>query len=133
MAEETIRLSTLRDQIEQGLRAMDAGLVVFGADAPRLPNTLAFAGSEHTAEMALMRLDLAGVALSSGSACSSGKVKSSHVLAAMGVDGSLARRALRVSLGWSTSSEDVIQFMTRYEQTLGPQHTAKTTGAIRAA
>ena len=133
MAEESLRLGSLRDRIEAGLHALDAGLMVFGADAPRLPNTLAFAGSAQTAEMALMRLDLAGIALSSGSACSSGKVKSSHVLAAMGVDEALARRALRISLGWSTSPEDVIQFMTRYEQTLGPQHTAKTTGAIRAA
>ena len=133
MAEESIRLAALRDRLEADLRVLDAGLVVFGADAPRLPNTLAFAGSEHTAEMALMRLDLAGVALSSGSACSSGKVKSSHVLAAMGVDDTLARRALRISLGWSTQADDVIQFMTRYEQTLGPKHSAKTSGAIRAA
>ena len=130
---EAHRLSALRDQIEAGLSKLDPGLVVFGGDAPRLPNTLAFAGSDHTAEMSLMRLDLAGVALSSGSACSSGKVKSSHVLAAMGVDGTLARRALRISLGWSTSSEDVIQFMTRYEQTLGPKHPMKQTGATRAA
>jgi len=106
---------------------------MFGAEAPRLPNTLAFAGSEHSAEMALMRLDLAGIALSSGSACSSGKVKSSHVLAAMGVDGTVARRALRISLGWSTQEDEVIQFMTRYEQTLGPKQTAKQSGAIRAA
>ena len=133
MAEESIRLAALRDRLEADLRALDAELVVFGADAPRLPNTLAFAGSEHTAEMALMRLDLAGVALSSGSACSSGKVKSSHVLAAMGVEDKLARRALRISLGWSTQADDVIQFMTRYEQTLGPKHSAKTSGAIRAA
>lgn len=133
MADEAVRLACLRDRIETGLRHLDSGLVMFGAEAPRLPNTLAFAGSEHSAEMALMRLDLAGIALSSGSACSSGKVKSSHVLAAMGVDGTVARRALRISLGWSTQEDEVIQFMTRYEQTLGPKQTAKQSGAIRAA
>lgn len=129
MAGENIRLALLRDQIEAGLRGFEAGLTVFGESVPRLPNTLAFAGATHSAEMALMRLDLAGVALSSGSACSSGKVKSSHVLAAMGVDETLAKRALRVSLGWSTTPDDVIQFLMRYEQTLAP----KQTGAVRAA
>lgn len=126
---EASRLQTLRNRIEQELLALDPDLIVFGAKMPRLPNTLAFAGSSCSAEMALMRLDLAGVALSSGSACSSGKVKSSHVLAAMGVDETVAKRALRISLGWSTTEDDVIQFLSRYEHAIGPKRSGATCAA----
>jgi cysteine desulfurase len=129
IAQDGQRLQLLRDRIEQHLKALDPDLVVHGSDAPRLPNTLAFSHGSVSAEMALMQLDLAGVALSSGSACSSGKVKSSHVLAAMGVSEAVAKRALRVSLGWTTTDADVIQFIERYEKTLAP----KQTGKIKAA
>ena len=76
---------------------------IFGASAPRLANTSNFALPGIAAETALMALDLDGVMVSSGAACSSGKVKPSHVLTAMGVPDDLARCALRVSFGWNST------------------------------
>jgi cysteine desulfurase len=100
----------LRDEMTARLRALAPEAVVFGADVPRLPNTLAFAIPGFAAAALLMRLDLEGVAVSSGSACSSGKVGPSHVLAAMRVPAELAAGALRVSLGWASSEADVAAF-----------------------
>ncbi|MGU3362697.1 cysteine desulfurase family protein [Methylobacterium sp. M6A4_1b] len=102
----TDRLAALRDGIAHGLRACAPDLVVFGAGAPRLPNTLCFAVPGLDAPTALMRLDLSGVAISSGSACASGKVARSPVLMAMGVTPALAAGALRVSLGWNSTESD---------------------------
>ena len=84
---------------------LEAGVTVLGEGAPRLSNTLCFAPPGWSAEMQIMALDLAGVMVSSGSACSSGKVKASHVIAAMGLE-SLAGSVLRVSGGWSTTRAD---------------------------
>jgi cysteine desulfurase len=81
--------------------------VIFGQEIARLPNTSLFAAPGMKAETAIIAFDLNGIAVSSGSACSSGKVQASHVLAAMGVDSALARGAVRVSLGWNTSEADV--------------------------
>src|SRR5215212_7918436 len=111
LTEEEARLSALRDFAQAELRRLVPQAVVFGAATARLPNTLAFAIPEIKAETGLIRFDLAGVALSSGSACSSGKVKRSHVLAAMGVEPGLAEGALRLSLGWNSTKEDVIRFV----------------------
>jgi cysteine desulfurase len=102
--DESRRLAAMRDRFEFGLPA-DA--VVFGAGAPRLPNTSNFALPGLSAETAVIALDLDGVAVSSGAACSSGKVRSSRVLAAMGVDAVLAKAALRVSFGHESREEDV--------------------------
>ncbi len=110
-AGEALRLLALRDLLEAGLRRLAPDCQVFGQAAPRLPNTTAFAVPGVAAETALAALDLAGVAISSGSACSSGKVEPSHVLAAMGVAPELARGALRVSLGWTTTAADVDRFL----------------------
>jgi len=107
---EAMRLAALRDQLAQRLREIAPEAVVFGAPAPRLPNTLAFAAPGVAAATLLIALDLAGVAVSSGSACSSGKVTPSHVLAAMGVEPGLAAGAIRVSLGWASRDEDVDRF-----------------------
>lgn len=107
---EAARLSELRARLEEELLGLAPGAAIFGAGAPRLPNTCAFAIPGLTAETALMAFDLEGIALSSGSACSSGKVKRSHVLGAMGVSDDLARSALRVSLGWSVTFQDVAAF-----------------------
>jgi cysteine desulfurase len=82
-------------------------MIVFADDAPRLPNTTLFTVPGLKAETAVIGFDLAGIAVSSGSACSSGKVQPSHVLEAMGFDGELAQGAVRLSLGWSTSDADV--------------------------
>lgn len=101
------RMAALRDRLEAGIKATTPDAVVFGADVPRLPNTTLFAVPGLKAETAIIAFDLNGVAVSSGSACSSGKVQASHVLAAMGVEPDLARGAVRVSLGWSTTEADV--------------------------
>ncbi len=102
LAEEAARLAALRDACEARLRALAPEAVVFGAEAPRLPNTFAFALPGLAAGTLLMRLDLDGIAASSGSACSSGKVGPSHVLAAMGIAPALAAGAIRISLGWAS-------------------------------
>ncbi len=81
--------------------------IVFGERAPRLDNTSNFAVPGLSAETSVMALDLDGVMVSSGSACSSGKVAPSHVLAAMGVPEQIARCALRASLGWNSEEADV--------------------------
>jgi cysteine desulfurase len=101
----------LRDALAEGLRAIAPGIVVFGEDVPRLPNTLKFAAPGLAAETQVMGMDLAGVAVSAGSACSAGKVAAPYVLAAMGVDPALARCAVRVSLGWTTTAADIDAFL----------------------
>lgn len=101
---EAARLRAMRDRFEATL-PKDA--VVFGANAQRLPNTSNFALPGLTAETAVIAMDLEGVAVSSGAACSSGKVRSSRVLAAMGVAPDLARAALRVSFGHESKESDV--------------------------
>ena len=98
--------------------------VIFGEDAPRLPNTLAFAIPRVAAATLLMRLDLEGVAVSSGSACSSGKVGPSAVLAAMGVAPELSRGAIRVSLGWASGEADVEAFAAALAKSLRPRGAA---------
>jgi len=100
-------LTALRDRFEAELLRAAPDAMIFGGRVSRLPNTSNFAIPGLSAETALIALDLDGVAVSSGSACSSGKVKPSHVLAAMGVDEALARCGLRVSFGWSSRDEDV--------------------------
>jgi cysteine desulfurase len=99
--------SVLRERFETELKSAAPDAVIFGASAPRLPNTSNFALPGVAAETAVMALDLDGIMVSSGSACSSGKVRPSHVLNAMGVSDSLARCALRVSFGWNSSDADV--------------------------
>jgi cysteine desulfurase len=108
---DAARMSVLRDRLEAGLKRITPQAVIFGANAPRLPNTTAFAVPGVKAETAIIAFDLNGIAVSSGSACSSGKVQSSHVLSAMGVDPALVRGGVRVSLGWSTTEAEVDQFL----------------------
>ena len=110
---------TLRDRFEQGLRAFAPDAVIFGADAPRLPNTSAFAIPGLSAGTLLMALDLEGFAISSGAACSSGKIAPSHVLAAMGVEPSLAAGALRMSLGVATEVADIDAFLAALAMIVG--------------
>lgn len=100
-------MRTLRDRLEAGLRSASPDIVVFGAGAERLPNTTLFALNGMKAETAVIAFDLEGVAVSSGAACSSGKVQPSHVLAAMGVPPQLARAAVRVSLGPTTTQSEI--------------------------
>jgi cysteine desulfurase len=100
-------MRALRDRFEAGLRSASPDIVVFGAGAERLPNTTLFALNSMKAETAVIAFDLEGVAVSSGAACSSGKVQPSHVLAAMGVPPQLARAAVRVSLGPTTTQSEI--------------------------
>jgi cysteine desulfurase len=104
---DVTRMAALRDRLESDLKAATPQAVVFGAGVPRLPNTTLFAVPGLKAETAIIAFDLNGIAVSSGSACSSGKVQASHVLAAMGVDPSLSRGAVRISLGWTTTESDL--------------------------
>src|SRR5450830_431405 len=104
---DAVRMAALRDKFEAGLKAAAPQAVIFGQGTARLPNTTLFALPGMKAETAIIAFDLNGIAVSSGAACSSGKVQASHVLAAMGVDPALARGAVRVSLGWSTSEGDI--------------------------
>jgi cysteine desulfurase len=105
---ETERLSSLRDRLSAGLREMLPGVVVNGGDAPeRLPNVLNISVPGIDLEGALTALDLEGVCVSSGSACTTGSVEPSHVIQAMGREGELARNAIRLSLGWGTRAEEI--------------------------
>ncbi len=101
------RVSRLRDTLEAA--APDA--VIVGAEAPRLPNTSAIAMPGTPAETQIIALDLDGIMVSAGAACSSGKVGPSHVLEAMGVAPEIARSTIRVSLGWSTTEADINHFI----------------------
>ena len=111
LAAETSHMAGLRDRLESGLRAMTPEAVIFGADAARLPNTTLFAMPAAKAETLVIAFDLDGIAVSSGSACSSGKVSPSHVLAAMGVASELARGAIRLSTGPATTEADIDRFL----------------------
>lgn len=115
-AAEAARVGALRNEIEAGIKAVASKAVIFGAEVPRLPNTTLFSAPGMKAETAVIAFDLEGVAVSSGSACSSGKVAPSHVLAAMGVDPDLARGAIRVSLGHATTSEHVGAVLKAWEK-----------------
>jgi cysteine desulfurase len=106
LADDTVRLEGLRNRLEQGLR-QTPGMIVFSEQARRLPNTTLFTVSGLKAETAVIGFDLADIAVSSGSACSSGKVQPSHVLGAMGFGPEIAQGAVRLSLGWSTLSADI--------------------------
>jgi len=125
LEQEGGRLRSLRDEVEAQIRRIAPGAVAVASDAERLPNTCAFAIPGLKAETALIAFDLAGVALSSGSACSSGKVKRSHVLDAMGMEPALAEGVLRVSLGWTTTQEDVIRFAEACERVVGTLYKRK--------
>ena len=99
------RLAALRDRLETQLVAF--GIEALGKDAPRLPNTACVAVAGKSSETLVMALDLSGYAISAGSACSSGKVRPSPVALAMGYSESVARSAIRVSLGWWNSGAEI--------------------------
>lgn len=104
-------LERLRDDIEARVRAAVPDAVIYGAEAPRLPNTSCIGLPGVSNEVQVMALDLAGVAISAGAACSSGKLTPSHVLQAMDAGGDAAASAIRVSLGWQTSAADCDRFV----------------------
>jgi cysteine desulfurase len=116
LVEEARRVAALRERLEAGLREIVPETVIFGTAAERLPNTTLFAVPGQKAETALIALDLAGIAASSGSACSSGKVTASHVLKAMGVAPALAAGAVRLSLGRNTTESEVEGLLTAWRK-----------------
>jgi cysteine desulfurase len=112
-------VTSLGRDIEAGLYAVDPDVVVFGEATERLGNVVNFAAPGLKASVAMMGLDLLGISVSSGAACSSGKVGPSHVLKAMGISPTLSECALRVSLGWSSTSDDVTAFLSGFAEVLG--------------
>lgn len=116
-ANEALRLATLRDEVEQALGAL--GARIFSAGAPRLPNTVFFALPDIDGETLVGKLDRAGFACASGSACSSANPEPSHTLLAMGVEPGIARGAVRVSLGRDTVAEDVRRFIETFAHVVG--------------
>jgi cysteine desulfurase len=105
------RVAQLRDSLEERLEATAPDLIIFGKDVPRLPNTSCFAIPGWKGETQVIQMDLAGYAISAGSACSSGKVnKASRVLLAMGFDEETASSAIRVSMGPTTTEAEVMGF-----------------------
>ncbi len=100
----------LRNILENALVADAKETIFVGKDLERLPNTSCFVTPGWKGETQVMQMDLAGIAVSSGSACSSGKVKAPRVLRAMGLNDRAAESALRVSLGPTTTKEDVLRF-----------------------
>lgn len=108
------QVAEIRNILEEALEALCDGIILTAKGQPRLPNTVHLIAPGWKGETQVMAMDLAGFAVSSGSACSSGKVKSSRVLAAMGFDSDQAASALRVSFGPETGHEDVLRFAEAY-------------------
>jgi cysteine desulfurase len=122
------RVGSLRDRLEAEIRAMAPEARVLGAGAPRLANTSCLTMPGVASQIQLIELDLAGIAVSAGSACSSGKIGPSHVLAAMGVAPEEAQSAIRVSLGWASTEADVDRLVAAWGRLY-----ARTRGAAAAA
>ncbi len=104
-------LEKMRDYLESKIHKITNEAVIYGANAPRVGNTCNVGFPHISAQTQVMALDLDGIAISSGSACSSGSFKASHVLTAMGADKKQAKSALRISLGWATNSSDIEHFL----------------------
>lgn len=122
--EKAPAIAALRDRMEGAILAASPGSSIFGARSPRLPNTSYFTMPGVPGETQVMAMDLAGYAISSGSACASGKVKRSRVLVGMGANDDDAVNAIRVSLGPTTSDEDVDGFLQAWTALLDKKRTA---------
>ncbi len=109
------RLKALQIQLEQGILSISPQSVIFSQKTERLPNTTLFSTPGLKAETLVMRFDLEGIAVSNGAACSSGTVKQSRVLGAMGVDEQTASGAIRVSTGWQTTEDEIDVFLNTFE------------------
>jgi cysteine desulfurase len=122
------RTGALRDRLEAQIAALAPATRVFGRSTERLPNTSCLSMPGVSNQTQLIELDLAGIAVSTGSACSSGRVGPSHVLAAMGVDPAEAASAIRISLGWASTPEDVDHFVEAWARLY--VRTRRTTDAV---
>lgn len=119
MNKDAAHSQTLRgwlDALEADLQAYAPEAIVFGKDMPRLPNTTCIAMPGVNSETQLMALDLASVAVSAGSACSSGRIEPSHVISAMGYPKEIATTAIRISGGWNTTQEDIAKLSTEWKK-----------------
>lgn len=105
------RIREIRDFIESGIKKLTPEAHIFGTKAERLPNTISVALKPQTSETQMINFDLSGVEVSAGSACSSGRVVTSHVLVAMGVDHELAKCAIRISIGFNTTLKEAEEFL----------------------
>lgn len=123
LGDDAARLTALRDRLEREARALKPDLVVFGEGAARLPNTCCLGLPGLSSQTVVMALDLAGVMVSAGSACSSGKVGPSPVLTAMGA-GDLAAQAIRISLGWASTDPHIDEFLDAFAALLQRQAAA---------
>jgi cysteine desulfurase len=112
-------VQSLRDDLEAHIRGISPQAVIVGDTAPRLANTISVALPGKLAETLVIRLDLAGIAVSAGSACSSGKVGASHVLEAMGLGSEIASSTIRISLGPMTTRNDIAAFVDAWQQIAG--------------
>lgn len=112
-------VSQIRNILESALSAQAKGTISVGKDARRLPNTLCLIAPGWRGETQVMAMDLAGFAVSAGSACSSGKVRASKVLRAMGFDEAQAAQALRISIGPGVTEEDVLRFADAWSKAYG--------------
>ena len=114
--EEYQKLKKLRDDFESKLKDISPDIIIHSQGAKRIANTSFFSLPNADSQTLLMALDLEGIAVSNGSACSSGRVKPSHVLEAMGKDKKLTSSALRISMGWATKGEDIEAFLEAWQK-----------------
>ncbi len=110
------KLGLLRTKLESKLKELSPDIIIHCKDIKRIPNTSFFSSPSINAQNILMALDLEGIAISSGSACSSGSVKPSRVLTAMGLDEKTASNSLRISMGWATKESDIKTFLSEWEK-----------------
>ncbi len=127
------RLAALRDRLEREALRIAPGAVVIGAGASRLPNTASIALRGVSADRLVIALDLDGIAISAGSACASGKVGASHVLAAMGLAPELSSGAIRISLGHATTDADIDAFLAAFARHAARSETKLTADAASQA
>lgn len=122
LAERNARIAALRDALESGMRTVTNDVIIHGADVERIANTSFFSLPGLKSETGQIAFDLEGIALSAGSACSSGKVGQSHVLTAMGFDAALG--GLRVSLGPGSGEADVDRFLAAFSRVVSRRRAA---------
>jgi len=111
-----VEITKLRDDMEAQIRQITNKVTIYGDNAPRVGNTSNIGLAGMPAQTQMMALDLDGIAVSSGSACSSGSFKPSHVLTAMGASEADAKSALRISMGWNTTKADIDAFLQSYKK-----------------
>ncbi|HWK38024.1 MAG TPA: cysteine desulfurase family protein [Hyphomicrobium sp.] len=118
-AADAARITALREMLEAGVKAATPDAVIIGRAAPRIGNTSCIAAAGKPSETLVIRMDLDGVAISSGAACTSGKIGANTVLAAMGLGSDITASAVRVSLGYATTADDIAAFLAAWQKAAG--------------